>query len=336
MTKRLTRRSFMQAGLIAGASIAYPPFAFSTDADWKPTRPVRVVVPYPPGGATDIVARLVCEGLNKQFDQPFIVENRSGASGTIGTAYVANAAGDGHTIVISLSTSLMLSQFQYKNLPYNPRKDLKLMSLLAHIPILFCVPGDVEVNNLQEFTEYAKANQGKLSFGTYGDGSHPHLILDYLNQTLGTDLLHVPYRGEAPTLQALIAKEIQVGVSSAIGAAPQIKSGNLKAFAVLSHERLSFLPDVATFAEQGMTDSVFTTLGWIATAAPGSTSPHIVETLSKAINNVILEASMKERLANELGVLAVGTTPTRFEETYDQDAPVWKMLFENSSAQVIG
>lgn len=185
----------------------------------------------------------------------------------------------------------MTSQFQYKNLSYDPRHDLKLVSLLAHLPGVLCVPSDIGVTNLHEFIQYAKANKGKLSFGSFGDGTHPHMIAEYINKQLDIDLLHIPYRGEAASLQALIAKEVQIGMFSTMNAASQITSGNIKAIAAA---------------------------------------------LSNAINQVVQETNTKSRLATDLGVLVQGTSPTRFEEIYDQEINTWKMLFENSGAQAIG
>lgn len=333
MTTGFSRRDFIQTGLIASAGMALSPFSFATTANW-PNRPVRIVVPYAPGGATDVLARLVAEGLKNHFNQVFLVENRSGAGGTIGTANVAASAADGYSITVGLSSSLMINQFQYKNLSYDPRKDLQLVSLMAYAPVAFCVPADLPVNNMAEFQDYVAKNKKSMSYGSYGNGSYSHMILEHLNRSLGAEMPHIAYRGEAAVIQALMANEVQIGVSSAVNAAPQVAAGSIKAIGLVGTQRLEALQQVPTMIEQGIEDPAYQIVGWMAMAAPVNTPKDIIDALSQATNRILQTEEVKSRLAN-YGLLAAGTTAERFEEIYNEQFDTWKTMFENSGASII-
>lgn len=335
MAARFTRRDFMQAGLIASASMAWSPFSFAnTNTTAWPNRPVRIVVPYAPGGATDVVARLIGEGLKNHFNQVFLVENRSGAGGTIGTANVAASAPDGYTLNVGLSSSLMINQFQYKNLSYDPRKDLQLVSLLAYAPVAFCVPIDMPVNNMAEFEQYVADNKKNMSYGSYGNGSYSHMILEHLNRSLQAQMPHIAYRGEVGVIQALMGNEVQIGVSSAVNAGPQVAAGSIKAIGIVGNQRLDALPHVPTMIEQGYTDPAYEIVGWIAMAAPANTPKDVVQRLSEQTNKLLQTEELKTKLAT-LGLLAEGTTPEDFENIYNSQFETWKTMFENSGASVI-
>jgi len=333
MTELISRRGFLGTGTVLGAGLGAWHGAFA-QSDW-PHRPVKLIVPFSPGGATDVVARLLGDGMQKSMGagQSFIVDNRTGAGGAIGTAAVAKAVPDGLTLTVGLTSSLLVNQFQYKNLGYDPRKDLILISQLALAPMAVCVPEKVPAKNMAQLQQYLAARQGKVSYGSYGSGSYSHLVLEHMNKSLRADMVGVHYRGEAAVMQALLAGEVDIGIGSGVVALPQAKAGKVRVVGITGPHRLEALPDVPTLIEQGMTDDAYRILGWVAMAAPAKTPPEIILRLAREAAIVMQSEQTKERLKG-LGLVALGNTPQQFKQAYDRDYPVWKRLFEASGAKV--
>lgn len=243
-----TRRQWLgQAGaaglLLAGA------LPLQAAEPW-PTKPVKIIVPFNAGGATDTVARLIGEKLSSRLGQPVLIDNRGGAAGILGTDAVAKAAPDGYTLVLSLSTSLLINQFLYTKMPYNAQRDLALVSLIANAPTVLVVNAGLPVSNGAELMAYMAKNKGKLSYGSWGVGSQAHLAGAYMSQAQDADMSHVAYKGEAPMLQDLIGGQIQLAFASALGAKPHIETGKLKAIGVTGEQRMTVLPNVPTLPEQ--------------------------------------------------------------------------------------
>jgi len=331
--QELNRRQWLghaagAAALLVGAS----PLGASAAEPW-PTKPVKIVVPFNAGGATDTVARVIGEKLSARLGQPVLVDNKGGAAGILGTDAVAKAAPDGYTLVLSLSTSLLINQFLYTKMPYNPQRDLALVSLIAVAPTVLVVNASLPVSNGAELMAYMAKNKGKLSYGSWGVGSQAHLAGAHMSQAQDAEMSHVAYKGEAPMLQDLIGGQIQMAFASALGAKPHIETGKLKAIGVTGEQRMTVLPNVPTLPEQGLKDEVYRTSGWMGMAAPAKTPVDIVQKISAEVRAVCALPDVKERIAS-MGFMAVGNTPEQFGTFYKREFPVWERLVKQSGAQL--
>lgn len=304
----------------------------SAQSAW-PTKPVKLVVPFNPGGATDLIARTLAEALSKRIGQPVIVENKGGAAGVLGTSAVTNAQADGYTFLLSLSTSMLINQFLYTKLPYNPQKDLLMLSQIAGAPVTLVVHPSIPANTMPELLAYAKANKGKLSYGSWGAGSYAHLAGAYMSKTTESDMVHVAYKGESPMIQDLIGGNIQVCFSSAINTRPFIESGRVKVIGVTGTTRMEILPQVPTLHEQGVTDDAYSIFGWVALGAPAGLPQNIVDTLYGHLKEIIKEPQMLERIKGA-GFIPMMNSPQDFQRNYQRDMPIWKALVETADAKL--
>ncbi len=251
----MNRRAWLAlaaGGLFGGLSLS---LALPAVAQTYPAKPIRIVVPYVAGGGTDTIARAMGEKLSKRLGQPVVVDNKAGASGIIGTDAVAKAAPDGYTLLMTLTQSVLTNQFLYQKLPYDPRKDLTMISVLADAQLVLVAHPSVPARTARELGEYARSRPGKLSYASWGVGSLSHLSGAYYSKLVHGQAMHVPYKGEAPMMQDLLGGQVQFGFASILSAKPYIQSGKLKALAVTGTQRSSALPDMPTFAESGMQDS---------------------------------------------------------------------------------
>ena len=312
------------AGLIASGAHA---------ADAWPTKPIRLVVPFNAGGATDIIARTVGEALSKRIGQPVVVDNKGGAAGILGTDAVAKAPADGHTLLLTLSTSMLINQFLYTKLPYNPQKDLALITQVAAAPVTLVVHPSVPANNMKELLAYVKAQKGKLSYGSWGTGSYAHLAGAYMSKTTDSDMVHVAYKGEAPMIQELIGGQLQLCFSSALNTKPFIDSGRVKAIGVTGKQRMDILPKVPTIFEQGVQDDAYSIFGWVAMGAPAGIPKEIVDQLSAHLREVAKDPKVVERIA-AAGFLPMMNSPQEFQQNYQRDMPIWKALVEAAGARL--
>ena len=304
---------------------------FAAHAQTWPTKPVQFVVPYPAGGATDAVARLFAEKMSARIGQNVIVDNKGGAAGILGTDTVAKAPPDGHMVVVGLSTNLMTNQFLFKKLPYNPQRDLALVSQIAVAPIALLVHPSIPANTGPELMKYLAAHKGKVAYGSWGVGSAAHLSGAHMSQTLGADMSHVPYKGEAPMIQDLIGGQIQMAFASALQAKAFVDSGKLKAIGVTGDQRMSVLPNVPTLAEQGITDDVYRTVGWVGMAAPAGTPKAVIQRLADEVHAIAQLPEVRTRIA-ALGFDPVARGPAEFAAVYKKDIVVWERLVKQSGA----
>ncbi|NLY26241.1 MAG: tripartite tricarboxylate transporter substrate binding protein [Alcaligenaceae bacterium] len=304
----------------------------SAQSAW-PTKPVKLVVPFNPGGATDLIARTLAEALSKRIGQPVIVENKGGAAGVLGTSAVTNAQADGYTFLLSLSTSMLINQFLYTKLPYSPQKDLLMLSQIAGAPVTLVVHPSIPANTMPELLAYAKANKGKLSYGSWGVGSYAHLAGAYMSKTTESDMVHVAYKGESPMIQDLIGGNIQVCFSSAINTRPFIESGRVKVIGVTGTTRMEILPQVPTLHEQGVTDDAYSIFGWVALGAPAGLPQNIVDTLYGHLKEIIKEPQMLERIKGA-GFIPMMNSPQDFQRNYQRDMTIWKALVETADAKL--
>lgn len=329
----IKRRSVLQGMAALGSTgLLGTALAQTGKAAW-PTKPIRLVVPFNAGGATDIIARTVGEALSKRIGQPVVVDNKGGAAGILGTDAVAKAPADGHTLLLTLSTSMLINQFLYTKLPYNPQKDLALITQVAAAPVTLVVHPSVPANNMKELLAYAKSHKGKLSYGSWGTGSYAHLAGAYMSKTTDSDMVHVAYKGEAPMIQELIGGQLQLCFSSALNTKPFIDSGRVKAIGVTGKQRMDILPKVPTIFEQGVQDDAYSIFGWVAMGAPAGIPKEIVDQLSAHLREVAKDPKVVERIA-AAGFLPMMNSPQEFQQNYQRDMPIWKALVEAAGARL--
>lgn len=330
-TSKITRRHTLQGMVVMAGSSLLPHAAWAKAA--YPSKPVRFIVPFNPGGATDIIARVLGESMSKRMGQPILVENKGGAAGMLGTDQVAKAPADGYTVAVSLSTSLLINQFLYTKMSYNPQKDLLMLSQIASAPVTLVVHPSVPANNMKELLAWVKANKGKVSYGSWGVGSYAHLGGAYMSKTMDADMTHVAYKGEAPMIQELIGGQLQLCFSSAQNTKPFIDSGRLKAIGVTGRQRMTVLPKLPTIHEQGVTDEAYAIVGWVAMATPAGLPKDIEDQIYAQVRESAKDPKVQERIAGA-GFLPVFNSPEEFAKAYARDMPVWKSLIELAQARL--
>jgi tripartite-type tricarboxylate transporter receptor subunit TctC len=301
-----TRRSFIFAALALSFPVGQ---AWSQGAPW-PARSVRIVANLPPGGSNDLLARLLAERLQPVLGQPVIVENKPGAGGNIGTEYVARQPADGYTLLLTPSSHVVNPYF-FAKLPYDPIKDFEPISLINTIPFVLTVNASMPATSMKEFLAYARANPGKLTYGSAGIGQPHHLAAEMLKSMTGIDILHVPYKGAGGIVPALLGGEISFTVGAINSLLPHIRTGKLRALAVVGGTRASLLPDVPTIAEAVPLPGYELT-SWTGVLAPARTPRAIVERLSAEINRIMHDPQMVKEKLTPLGIQPVGTTPEQF------------------------
>ncbi|WP_020202009.1 tripartite tricarboxylate transporter substrate binding protein [Cupriavidus sp. WS] len=282
-----TWRAVLGAGALACAQLAA--------AGAFPDRPVKLVVPYTPGGSADQLARALADGMGRELRQPVVVENRPGANTMIAATSVARAPADGYTVLLASNASMVLNPMLYKKVGYDARRDFKVISVAAEIPLVVVTNTQVPAANVREFAGYAKANAGKLNYASVGLGNPLQLATEMLKTELGIDLTHVPYNGSAPALAALLANDVQLMIDVVSTSLPHIKAGKLKALAVTSKERLEVLPDVPTVAESGHPS--FQAATWFGLAVPAQTPPEAVARLQAAAARATGDAPFRQTFA---------------------------------------
>jgi tripartite-type tricarboxylate transporter receptor subunit TctC len=308
---RLPRRALFALGATA-------PVMARAQPAW-PERPVRVVVPFPPGSTPDTASRAVANHFAAVFGQPFVVENRPGAGGTIGTDAVAKAT-DGHTIGVSINAPLSTAKALYPNLPYDPVKDLAPVSLLVRGAQMLVTHPGVPATDLAGFIAHAKANPGKLSFGSVGSGSGAHLAMVDLMSRAGLDMVHVPYRGFPPATLDLVAGRIEAMFVISAGILPQVQSGQARALAVTAENRIPQAPSVPTLAEAGVPDAA--SYAWIGLVAPAATPPALVSRLAEEAKRGLGEPQTRAGL-ERAGFEVVADSPGEFARFIAAETDRW-------------
>ncbi|MDI3305953.1 MAG: tripartite tricarboxylate transporter substrate binding protein [Acetobacteraceae bacterium] len=318
----LTRRAFGALAALA-PTLAGP--AAAQEAGW-PSRPVRFVVPYPPGGPTDILARLVAGRLPEELGQNFVVENRPGASGLIGSAEVARAAPDGGTFLVNASIHTIIPHLQ-PQVPFDPLADFAPVTNIGAVPLILVVTPSLPVRSVAELVAYLKANPGKLSYGSSGNGAAPHLAGELFKLLTGTEMVHVPYRGSGPAVTDLMAGTIQVMFDSMPSSAGAVREGRLRALAVTTAKRVPAFPDLPTVAEAGVPDYEIAT--WYGIWAPARTPAAILARLQGAVATAVARPEVRERLAT-LGADPVADTPEHFARFVRSEYDRWGKLVRDA------
>lgn len=298
-----------------------------------PNKPIRMVVPFQAGGATDVLARVLGQKMSAGLGQPIVIDNKPGAAGIIGTDAVAKSAPDGYTIVLSLSNSLMTNEFLYEKLPYDTQRDLTLVYQIAMAPLVLVVHPGVPAKTGPELLKHVAANKGKLAYGSYGVGAYPHLAGAHMSLSQQADMNHVAYKGEAPMVQDLIGGQIQMAYASALVAKPHIDAGKIKAIGVTGERRMSTLPNVPTLAEQGLKDEAYRVTGWLAIAMPAKTPKPIVDRIAEEVRKATQQPDVRERVA-AMGFEIKDSSPELFAAAWKQERPVWERLIKQSGAKL--
>ena len=310
--------------LLAGLSLLLSPL--SAAAQDFPSKPIKLIVPFPAGGPNDIIARIVGQRMSELFRQPVVIDNRGGQAGVLGTDAVAKSNPDGYTIGIVSASALVINPSMEK-VPYDVVKDFAPITLVVTVPEMLVVASNVPAKNMTELVALAKAQPGKLNFASAGVGGLPHLAGELFKLTAKIDVVHVPYRGAAPAINDLLGQQVQMTFLDLPVILPHIKAGTLRPIALGARERAPTAPDVPTTAEVGMPDLLIE--NWYGMIAPGGTPPAIVASLNKIATAAMADPAVKEKLADQ-GLTVVGDTPEHFRGFIGSETAKWAKVIRDA------
>ena len=324
---RTTRRAVLSA--IALAATATLPLGAA--AQNYPTKPITIVVPFAAGGTTDILARLVGQHLSTELGQPVVVENKAGAGGNIGAAFAAKAAADGHTLFMGTVGTHAINASLYKKLPYDPIKDFAPLTRVAMVPNLLVAHPSQPFKTVQEMIAYAKANPGKINFGSPGNGASPHLSGELFKSMTKVDMVHVPYKGSAPAVSDLLGGQISIMFDNLPSVIPHVRSGKLRAIAISTAKRSADLPDVPTISEAGVPG--YEATSWFGMFAPAATPKPVLDKISAALGKVLANAEVKKKIDDQGGEPA-NETPAQFADFIQKESLKWGKVVKESGASL--
>jgi len=325
----MVRAAGVAAGLVFAAAALVAPLPASAQA--YPTKPVRMVVPFPPGGSLDIAGRLIAQKLSEAWGQSVVVENKPGAGGNIGADLVAKSPPDGYTILLGALSTHAVNPSLYKTMPYDAAKDFAPITLIAVTPNVLVVNASSPVNNVKEFIAYAKANPGKLAFGSGSNGSAGHLAGELFKVETGTDAVHIPFKGGAPATQALLAGDTQFMFDNLANAMAQVKAGKLKALAVTTAKRSPLAPDLPTMAEAGLPGFDIST--WYGFFAPAGTPPAIVAKWNADVTKILNSPDVRAKFVAD-GADPSPNTPEQFSQMIAAELAKYAKIVKASGAKV--
>ena len=311
------------------AALALSLTASPVAAQPYPSKPIRLVVPFAPGGGTDIVARTVAQKLAENFGQPVVVDNRAGANGIIGTDLAAKSKPDGYTLLITIA-SHSINPTLYPKLPYDTNVDLAPVSLLAEYPFVITVHPSVPATTVRQFIAFAKARPGQLSYASSGNGSGPHLGMELFKTMAGIEMVHVPYKGAGAAMIDHVSGQVSVFLNNFLAGMPMIKAGKLRPLAVTSPQRSQVMRDLPTVMESGVPG--FSVTGWYGILVPSGTPAPVVNTLHDALVKALNAKDVSERLSNEAAML-VGSTPQQFAERLKSEIDKWAAVIKKSGVR---
>ncbi|GAA4323883.1 tripartite tricarboxylate transporter substrate binding protein [Pigmentiphaga soli] len=320
------RHGAAAAGALAAALLAAAACAPAMAA--YPERPIRMIVPFPPGGPNDLLGRIIANGLSQDLGQPVVLDNKGGAGGTIGTDMVAKAPADGYTLLLSGTASLSIAPALYPKLPYDPVKDFAPISLTGTAPSLLIVNNNQPFKTVSELIKAAKAKPGTLNFASAGVGTPPHLAGELFKTMAGVDIVHVPYKGGGPAMTDLIAGQVQLyfcGIASAI---PQVKTGKVRPIAVTSSQRTALMPDMPTVAEAGLPG--YEVANWYAIVAPAGTPADIVSKVNASLVKLLAKPDVVSQMS-ELGVDAKSSTPEELAAYQRSELTKWAKVVKQAN-----
>jgi tripartite-type tricarboxylate transporter receptor subunit TctC len=314
---------------LAACVLASP--AQAQKADTYPSRPITLIVPFTPGGGTDIMARMVADKLSRALGQPVLVDNRPGAGGTIGTEQAARAEPNGYTLMMGSVSTISINPSLYKKLAINPLKDLAPVGLVASTPSLLAVPVTLPVNSVQELIAYAKANPGKVNFGSAGNGTSHHLSGELFKQQAGIDAQHIPYKGSAPALLGLIRGDVQFMIANVPSMKGALDGKQIKGLALTSLDRSAQFPEYKTVNESGLPG--FEVIVWYGIFAPAGTPEPIINRLNAELRAITAMPDVRKKLTEE-GAEPLNATPREFAQRIQKDYEVWKKVVDSSGAKI--
>jgi tripartite-type tricarboxylate transporter receptor subunit TctC len=329
MTHRAFTRLAAAAAVLAAVSGAASAQDASRPDNW-PQRPVTIVVPFQAGGSADLLARIVQQHMEADFHTPFIVENRSGAGGSVGTAYVAKAAPDGYTLLLGTLSGNVINQFIYGTLPYDPERDFAPISLLVHLPNLLVVNQQVPAKSVPELIAYLEANDGKLNYGSSGVGTSSHLSVAMFELATGTHMTHVPFRSTTDEITSMMNGNVDLAIDSMTTLWPQAQAGSVRALAVTTEKRIAGAPDLPTIGE---TVPGFSVEGWQGLFAPAGTPRPIVDKLAAEVKHAFEEPDVVEAL-KKVGGESAPMTPDGFAEFIAAERPKWRDVVKASGVHI--
>jgi tripartite-type tricarboxylate transporter receptor subunit TctC len=331
--KRINRRS----ALVLSAAIAsiFVANEASAQSAW-PAKPVKIVVPFAPGGTTDLLARAMATELSKAFPQPFIVDNKAGAGGNLGADVVAKSPADGYTLLMGTVGTHGINKSLYSKMPFDPQKDFAPVTLVAGVPNVMIMNTETAkklgINNVLDFIQYAKANPGKLNMASSGNGTSIHLAGELFKSMTGTFMTHIPYTGSGPALLGMISGNVDVMFDNLPSALPQIKGGKLKGFAVTSSQRSSAIPELPTIEEAGKLKG-FDASSWFGLLAPAGTPPDVINRVQQEVAKALASPAVKEKLLAQ-GAIPSGNTPQEFAKFIDSEIKKWAPVVKASGAKL--
>ncbi len=327
-----TRRRVISASVLA-AVVAFLPTAWSDGAFAQafPSKPVKLVIPFPPGGSLDAVGRAIADKLTQMWGQSVVVDNKPGAGGNIGADFVAKSPPDGYTVVMGALSTHAVNPSLYPKMPYDAVKDFAPISLVAITPNVLVVNPNLPVNSVKDLIAYARANPGKLSFGSGSNGSAGHLAGELFKVDTGTDMVHIPFKGGAPALQALLAGDTQLMFDNLANSMQQVKAGKLKALAVTTERRSALVPDLPTMAESGVPGFDIST--WFGIMAPAGTPPDVIAKWNTDLVKVLSSPDMRERMTAQ-GAEAAPDTPAEFSAFIARELAKYARIVKASGAKV--
>ena len=321
----------MQAIARGVVALALAAFAFGANAQGYPTKPVRITNPFAPGGATDQLARLMAQKLTELWGQSVVVENRPGASGAIGLEAVAKSAPDGYTLAIATQTTHAANPALFAKLPYDPVRDFAPLTLAGSTPLALMVQPSLGVTDLSGLIAYLRANPGKLTYASGGNGTSQHLTMELLKTMTGTFVVHIPYKGAGPALADFLGGQTNIMFDNLPTAMPHVKSGKVRAIAVSTAKRSALAPDLPTMAESGLAG--FDLATWFAFFAPAATPKEITAKIAADMQRVLAQPDVRERLL-AVGVDVVGSTPEELARFQRAEMAKWAKIVKESGAKV--
>ncbi len=326
----LRRKLLRQAALAAGATLPLVPgLAWAqTGAAGYPSKTVRIVVPYPPGGPTDIVARLVGNKLSERYKQPFVIDNKPGAGGNLGAEAVARSLADGYSLVVG-TTAHAINPSLFKQMNYDLVRDFAPVALLTRVPLVLVVHPDVPARTLEEFIAHARKSDGSLAYASSGNGQSTHLAAELFKSMTGVKMVHVPYKGSAPALVDVAGGQVAAMFDTMLSAMPQVKAGRLRALAVTSARRSDAAPELPTIAESGVAG--YEATAWNGLLAPAGTPKEIVDELNRAVNEILRQPDVAQRLAAD-GADPGSGSAAEFQDFIRAELDKWARAVKSSGA----
>jgi tripartite-type tricarboxylate transporter receptor subunit TctC len=303
-----------------GAMLSAALFCLAAQAQAWPAKAIRIVVPFSAGGSTDTVARILGEKLTARLGQPVLVDNRAGAGGALGSDFAAKSPPDGYTFLMGTSSTMAIAPHVYTKLPYDPAKDLAPVTLLGTADIIVVANAEVKARSVGELVAFAKANPGKVTFASGGNGSISHLMGEYFKSVAGVDMLHVPYKGDAQMVTDLVGGQVNIAFGTAVAFLPHVKSGRVVALAVTNPKRSTQMPGLPTVTEAGVANFEF--VQWFGLAAPAGTPREIVKRMQEESKAILAIPEVRARFA-DLGFDVVGSSPEEFSEFVKAESAKW-------------